>query len=166
MQSIQFLAHILPGLFVLIQGDINGDNALFIDPAGSFDIRDLARFFPLIEEYDAVLGYRSPRRGAGLSRLRALAWRHLIHFCFGLNLRDGECAVKLFHTRGLQQCQLEARGAMLNTEILFKLVRAGYTYTEIPVRHLAPGHKHAPQARPLRTLYELLNCTTLWYRER
>ena len=32
--------------------------AFFMDSDGQFDIRDLARFFPLIEEYGAVLGYR------------------------------------------------------------------------------------------------------------
>ena len=33
-----------------------------MDSDGQFDIRDLARFFPLIEEYGAVLGYRINRQ--------------------------------------------------------------------------------------------------------
>ncbi len=38
------------------------DLVLFMDSDGQFDIHDLERFFPYIDEYDAVLGYRVQRQ--------------------------------------------------------------------------------------------------------
>jgi len=38
------------------------ETTFFMDSDGQFDIRDLIAFFPLIELYDAVLGYRIDRQ--------------------------------------------------------------------------------------------------------
>lgn len=137
---------------------VTRDLAFFMDSDGQFDIRDLARFFPLIERYDAVLGYRINRQDTWLRKLNAWGWKLLVRAVLGLRVRDIDCAFKLYRAEFFHQHHLETRGAMINAEILYKFTQAGYTFTEVGARHLprragrATGAKPSVIARALREL--------------
>lgn len=140
----------------------------FMDSDGQFDIRDLARFFPLIEEYGAVLGYRIDRQDTWMRKLNAWGWKHLVRFIFGVHVRDIDCAFKLFRSQFFRTNRLETRGAMINAEIVYKLSRAGYTYTEVGVQHLPRKAGKATGAKPsviMRALREMFVYAQKWYAE-
>jgi len=142
--------------------------AFFMDSDGQFDIRDLARFFPLLESYDAVLGYRIDRQDAWMRKLNAWCWKQLVSFIFGVHVRDIDCAFKLFRAEFFHTHRLETRGAMINAEILYKFARAGYTYTEVGVQHLPRKVGKATGARLsviMRALRELFVYAQKWYAE-
>ena len=135
------------------------DLVFFMDSDGQFDIYDLERFFPLIGQYDAVLGYRMHRQDTWLRKLNAWGWKMLVQSVFKLRVRDIDCAFKLYKASFFQQNRLETRGAMINTEMLYKFTRAGYTYTQVGVHHLprqggrATGAKLSVIARAFRELF-------------
>jgi len=142
--------------------------AFFMDSDGQFDIRDLARFFPFIEEYGAVLGYRIHRQDTWMRKLNAWGWKKLVGFVFGVHVRDIDCAFKLFRVEFFRTHRLETRGAMINAEIVYKLARAGYTYTEVGVQHLPRRAGKATGAKLtviLRALGELLLYAEKWRKE-
>jgi putative flippase GtrA len=142
--------------------------AFFMDSDGQFDIRDLVRFFPLIEEYGAVLGYRIARQDTWMRKLNAWGWKKLVGFVFRVHARDIDCAFKLFRAEFFRNNRLETRGAMINAEILYKLARAGYTYTEVGVQHLPRLAGKATGAKPtviLRALRELFIYAEKWRKE-
>ncbi len=142
--------------------------AFFMDSDGQFDIRDLARFFPLIEEYGAVLGYRIDRQDTWMRKLNAWGWKQLVGFIFGIHVRDIDCAFKLFRAEFFRTHRLETRGAMINAEILYKLSCAVYTYTEIGVQHLPRLAGKATGAKPtviLRALREMFVYAEKWRQE-
>ena len=114
----------------------NKDLVFFMDSDGQFDIHDLERFFPLISHYDAVLGYRIERQDTWVRKLNAWGWKMLVRFIFKLHVRDIDCAFKLYKGDFFRTHRLETRGAMINTEILYKFTHAGYTYTQVGVHHL------------------------------
>ena len=60
----------------------------------------------------------------------------VVSLIFKLSVRDVDCAFKLYRARFFREHKVETRGAMINTEILYKFKRAGYTYTEVGVHHL------------------------------
>ncbi len=138
---------------------VTRDLVFFMDSDGQFDIRDLERFFPFIGEYDAVLGYRINRQDTWMRKLNALGWKMLVSAVFGLHVRDVDCAFKLYRADFFREHPLETRGAMINAEILYKFTHAGYTYTQLGVRHLprhggrATGAKPAVIARAFRELF-------------
>jgi putative flippase GtrA len=138
---------------------VTREYAFFMDSDGQFDIRDLARFFPLTQEYDAVLGYRIDRQDTWMRKLNAWGWKKLVGFIFGVHARDIDCAFKLFRADFFRANRLETRGAMINAEILYKLARAGYTSTEVGVQHLprragkATGAKLSVILRALREMF-------------
>jgi hypothetical protein len=145
------------------------DLVFFMDSDGQFEIRDLERFFPFLGTYDAVLGYRLDRQDTLVRKLNAWGWKMLVCLVFGLRVRDVDCAFKLYPTSFFHAERLETRGAMINTEILYKFTRAGYTYTEVGVRHLPRKGGRATGAKPAviaRAFGELFVYARKWHRQR
>lgn len=147
---------------------VEKDLAFFMDSDGQFDIHDLERFFPLIERYDAVLGYRVDRQDTRMRKVNAWGWKILVGMVFNVYVRDVDCAFKLYRADFFRENTLETRGAMINTEILYKFARAGYTYTQLGVRHLPRRGGKASGAKPaviLRAFQELFLYAAKWHRE-
>ncbi len=140
----------------------------FMDSDGQFDIRDLQKFFPLIDTYDAVIGYRIDRQDSWMRKLNAWGWKQLIGWVLGVHVRDVDCAFKLLHTEFLRRHPLETRGAMINAELLYRLTRVGCTYKEVGVNHLPRLHGRATGARLsviLRAFRELFVSAREWHRQ-
>jgi glycosyltransferase involved in cell wall biosynthesis len=100
------------------------DLVFFMDSDGQFTIQDLEEFFPLIQEFDAVLGYRINRQDTWMRKLNAWGWKILIGMVFGVYVRDVDCAFKLYPGKFFREHHLETLGAMINAEILSKFTRA------------------------------------------
>jgi glycosyltransferase involved in cell wall biosynthesis len=144
---------------------VDKELVFFMDSDGQFDINDLALFFPLIEQYDAVLGYRNPRVDHRVRKFNAWGWKQLAHLCLGVCVRDLDCAFKLYHAKFFQTLSLETRGAMINAEIMYKFKREGYSFTEVGVHHLPREEGEATGARPaviLRALREMIIFAYKW----
>ncbi len=140
----------------------------FMDADGQFDIHDLEKFFPLIEHYDAVFGYRNPRHDPWMRKVNAWGWKQLGRLFFGIRVRDIDCAFKLYRADFFKCFNLETRGAMINTEMLYKFARAGYIYTEVGVRHLPREEGTATGANLaviMKAFRELLYYARKWHRE-
>jgi glycosyltransferase involved in cell wall biosynthesis len=131
----------------------------YMDSDGQFDIRDLSKFFPSIDTYDAVIGYRIHRQDSWRRKLNAWGWKCLIGFVLGVHARDIDCAFKLLHTEFLHAHPLESRGAMISAELLLKLKQARCTYKEVGIQHLprrggrATGSKLSVIIRAFRELF-------------
>ena len=140
----------------------------FMDSDGQFDIQDLQEFFPLIDTYDAVIGYRIDRQDSWMRKINAWGWNQLIGWVLNVHVRDVDCAFKLLHAEFLHQHPLETRGAMINAELLYRLQRAGCSYKEVGVIHLPRLHGQATGAKLrviLRAFRELFVSARKWNRE-
>ena len=137
----------------------------FMDSDGQFDIRDLKMFLPLVDKYDAVIGYRIDRQDAWMRKLNAWGWKQMIRLVLGVHVRDIDCAFKLLRTEFLHSHPLETRGAMINAELLYKLNQSGRTYHEIGVHHLPRLGGRATGAKPaviIRAFRELFTYALKW----
>jgi len=144
------------------------DLTSFMDSDGQFDIRDLFQFFPFIEEYDAVIGYRIHRQDSWIRKFNAWGWKQIVRLVLGVQVRDLDCAFKLLRTEFLHTHPLETRGAMINAELLYKLRLAGCTYKEVGVHHLPRRGGQATGANPaviIRAFWELFVAARRWRRE-
>jgi len=147
---------------------VSKELVFFTDSDGQFDLHDLAPFFPLIDIYDAVLGYRVHRQDTWIRRFNAYGWKVLVSSVFDLHVHDVDCAFKLYRADFFHEHRLETRGAMINTEILYKLKRFGYTYTQLGVRHLPRKSGRATGAKLsviIRAFHELYFYAQKWHRE-
>jgi hypothetical protein len=92
----------------------------------------------------------------------------LVSAVFGLHVRDVDCAFKLYRADFFREHRLETRGAMINAEILYKFTHAGYTYTQLGVRHLPRHGGRATGAKPAviaRAFRELFTYAWKWHAE-
>ena len=80
--------------------------------------------------YVSIIGLsllRINRQDTWIRKLNAWGWKMLVSLIFHIQVRDVDCAFKLYRADFFHRCNLETRGAMINTEILYKLKRLGYT---------------------------------------
>lgn len=100
-----------------------------------FDLGEIARFLPRIQEADLVIGYRYARSDPWHRRLFGNGWSWLVNLLFGYTARDVDCAFKLFKRTVIEAIHIESGGAMFSAEFLVKAKQAGFTIVEEPVSH-------------------------------
>jgi glycosyltransferase involved in cell wall biosynthesis len=107
----------------------------YTDGDGQFDIAELPNVVPLIAHCDIVSGYRLNRQEGLLRKINAFCWTKLVGFLFDLKLRDIDCAFKLYKRELFDTIEMHSTGALIDTEILARAVRKGYTIAQIGVHH-------------------------------
>jgi len=111
------------------------DYVFYTDGDGQFDIAELPSLLSLIEKYDIVSGYRLRRQDNLLRKINAFCWTTLVGFLFDLKLKDIDCAFKLYKREIFDHIEMHSTGALIDTEILARAQRKGYTITQIGVHH-------------------------------
>ena len=112
------------------------DLVLFSDSYNQFDLAEIERLLPHIETADVVCGYRIERQDPLIRRFFGGGWNMLVRALFDVPIRDINCAFKLFRRSVFDRIDLESIGAMVNTELMVKLVRSGASVAEVGVTHL------------------------------
>jgi len=108
----------------------------FTDGDRQFDLNELGLLLERIEDHDVVLGFRIKRSDAFHRSVNTFLWHRLVRLLFGLRVRDIDCAFKLFRREVLERIgRLETEGAVLSTELLVKISRAGFRVAEVGVHH-------------------------------
>ncbi|MBN1763626.1 MAG: glycosyltransferase family 2 protein [Sedimentisphaerales bacterium] len=108
----------------------------YTDGDGQFDINELPGLLDLTEKFDIITCYRINRRESWLRKFNGWAWGRLVCFVFNFKLRDIDCAFKLYRREIFDRIQMKSMGALIDTEILARAQRAGFTMTQRGVTHL------------------------------
>jgi glycosyltransferase involved in cell wall biosynthesis len=111
------------------------DFVFFTDADLQFDLSELEEFLQYAGTVDVVAGYRLNRQDPLARRVMAYGWNLLVRVLFYVPVRDIDCAFKLFDRSVLQDVDIESVGAMVNTELMVKLGRAGASVVEVGVTH-------------------------------
>ena len=109
----------------------------YTDGDRQFRVADLAR---LVERAEAtqspvVIGYRLQRADPPLRLVYASIYRVANRVWFGLNVRDVDCAAKLFRRDALKRINVHSDGAFFSAELLIRLRLAGVSIAEVGVPH-------------------------------
>ena len=107
----------------------------YTDGDSQFDIGELAGIIGLIKQYDIVSCYRIDRQDNLVRKINAWCWTKLVCVLFGLKLKDIDCAFKLFKREIFDNIKMKSTGALIDTEILARATRKGYTITQSSVHH-------------------------------
>jgi len=109
--------------------------AFSTDADRQFDVGELARFLPRLEDADLVIGYRYARSDPWYRRFFGHGWSWLVNLLFGYTARDIDCAFKLFKREVVEAVDITSGGAMFSAEFLVRAKRAGFRIVEEPVSH-------------------------------
>lgn len=107
----------------------------YTDGDGQFDIAELTDLLELIDQADIITCYRIKRAESAIRKLNAWAWSRLVNRLFKLNIRDVDCAFKLYKREIFDKIEMHSTGALIDTEILARARNAGYTMIQKGVRH-------------------------------
>jgi glycosyltransferase involved in cell wall biosynthesis len=135
------------------------DFVFMTDADLQFDPQELERLLPYAGTVDVVAGYRISRQDTLMRRLNAYGWNLMVRIFFYVPVRDIDCAFKLFDRRVLDAIDIESVGAMVNTEVMVKVGRAGASVVEVGVPHRPrlAGKAHGAHPRViLWAFYEFL----------
>lgn len=108
----------------------------YTDGDGQFDLNELPKLLPLLEQFDIVTCYRAKRRDPLHRKINAFMWTSLVGFLFRLRIRDVDCAFKIYPKHLFDRITMYSNSALIDTEVLAKARNLGYTMTQIPVTHL------------------------------
>ena len=107
----------------------------YTDGDGQFDIAEIEVILPLIKEYDIISCYRVHRQEGFIRKLNGWCWTKLVCFLFSLKLKDIDCGFKLFKREIFDNIEMLSTGALIDTEILARAAKKGYTITQVGVTH-------------------------------
>lgn len=111
------------------------ERVFFTDADLQFDMAEITRLLDLADAADIIAGYRAPRSDPWARRLNAWAWGRLVSALFDLQVRDVDCAFKIFSRRVFDRVPVTSVGAFVNTEILVRARAEGFTLLQVPVSH-------------------------------
>ena len=133
------------------------------DGDNQYNLEEIDKLLPYINECDFVIGYRMKRSDPFYRTLEALWYRFLLWAMFGLKLRDANCAFKLFKKRIIDRLDLESRGGIINGEVFVKARKLGYhKIKEVGVHHYPRKAGKQTGAKP-KVLWEaLVSILHLW----
>ncbi|MFP6655984.1 MAG: glycosyltransferase family 2 protein [Myxococcota bacterium] len=138
--------------------EARGEFVFFSDADLQFDLAEIRHLLEFAGEFQIVAGYRAPRRDPWIRRAIAAVWGGLVRILFDLQIRDIDCAFKLFHRDVLDAIPIESIGAFVNTEILARARAAGFAIKQVPVSHRPRRSGRQTGAHPrviLRAIVEL-----------
>ncbi|MEO7167948.1 MAG: glycosyltransferase family 2 protein [Spartobacteria bacterium] len=127
------------------------DYIFFTDSDGQFDLQELENLIGWAHEYEIVTGYRAKRQDPPHRLINAWGWRTLVRMILGVNVRDIDCAFKIFQRSVFDRVQIRSVGAMVNTEILAQAKSFGMRIHEVKVSHY-PRRAGTPSGANLRVI--------------
>jgi glycosyltransferase involved in cell wall biosynthesis len=128
-----------------------------------FDLKDLSKMLPLLDEADIVVAVRNRRTDYTLYR-RFLSVMNLIllNLLFGLGLRDYNF-VQLYRKKVLETVQVDARStAFLTPETLIRAHDLGYRIKEVEIDYHPRERGVATSGRPRVLVSSLRDLLRFW----
>lgn len=137
------------------------DLIFYTDSDNQFDVREIKHLLPLIEDADIVCGFRIYRFDP-LTRL-VVSWvfNLIVRIMFRINVRDIDCAFKLFRREVFDRVSIESKKFFVDAEILAKARYYGFRLAEIGVRHY-PRPAGRSTVRPHHVISTLRELARIW----
>ena len=109
----------------------------FTDSDRQFDIKGLDILLPLIktDAVEIIIGYRIKRKDPFLRRFLSWGYNSLVGYLFDLNVKDIDCAFKIFRKDIFSKIEIESKNFFVNTEVLAKAMYFGFNVLEVGVPH-------------------------------
>jgi glycosyltransferase involved in cell wall biosynthesis len=111
------------------------DAVFYTDADAQFDLREIVRLYPLLEQHDMVTGYRINRKDPPIRLLTSRVFNALQALLLGNRVRDVNCAFKLFRRSFFDRVQLSSDGFLIDAELYLRAKKAGLKKTQVGVMH-------------------------------
>ena len=130
-----------------------------MDSDGQCDPRDFERFLPLVGTTDILMGYRTDRQDTLARRTMSGLFRFFYRRLLGVTMKDPSCPYIVFSRESVAYLlQAPTLGIMWQGfwwEVVARLERARFSFTEVPVNHRlrAAGRTQVYRLRKLAGIF-------------
>lgn len=107
----------------------------FTDADCQFDLYDLGKLLELSQNYDVVCGERVDRQDPWRRKVYSKGFNILVRALLKTQVRDVDCALKVFRRDWVNSAELQCQGFFFNAELLCKARQDGLTIGEVGVTH-------------------------------
>lgn len=107
----------------------------YTDGDNQFDVEELRKMIPHLENYDAVIGFRNRRALTTKRLIQTWLFNLIAKKFFNLKVKDINCSMKIISRKALDSIKLESKGAFIDAELLIKISDKKYKIKEIAVSH-------------------------------
>jgi glycosyltransferase involved in cell wall biosynthesis len=120
---------------------------------------DIRKLLAALSTTDLAIGYRSPRHGNALDRVRRSAFHGLVNFVTGARLRDLGCGVRAMRRQVLEEIDLYGDQHRFMPILAMRL---GFRVSEIPMRQ-STQDRHGRVYRPREYVHHLLDLFSIFF---
>jgi len=140
------------------------DLVFYTDGDGQYDVRELAKLYPLLtENVDVVNGYKMERTDKMNRKIIGGFYNRLAHFLFSLPIRDVDCDFRLIRRTFLGKISLHSTSGSICVELVYKLRKAGANFEETGINHYARQHGKSQFFTVRRVSKTLIDFFILWF---
>jgi glycosyltransferase involved in cell wall biosynthesis len=100
-----------------------------------FDVAELAKLLPLMQDADIVSAYKLRRMDGWERRVVSFVYNTSLRVFFGLPIRDVNCGFKLYRREIFDHIRLVSTRGLIDAEVLLKARQAGYRIVQVGVTH-------------------------------
>lgn len=112
------------------------DVVFYTDGDGQYDVLELRRFLPVLQEgVDVVNGYKISRSDPLHRVVIGNIYVVLMRILFQFHVRDVDCDFRLIRRSALEAVTLKHSSGVICLELVKKLERAGFRFVDFPVHH-------------------------------
>jgi len=109
----------------------------FSDSGGGHDPKDFFKLYRYIDDYDIVMGYKSPRQDAWYRIVLSKGYNTLIGLLFGAWYKDIDCGFRLIRKECLDDVmpKVHTLTQCIASEFVIRAKKKGYRIKEVPITH-------------------------------
>jgi glycosyltransferase involved in cell wall biosynthesis len=112
------------------------DLVFYTDGDGQYDVLELNKFLPVLQEgVDVVNGYKISRSDPLHRVVIGKVYLVLMRLLFGFHVRDVDCDFRLLRRSAVSSISLRHSSGVICLELVKKLELAGFRFVDFPVHH-------------------------------
>ena len=138
------------------------DLIFYTDGDGQYDVREITKLIPLIDDADVVNGYKIKRSDAFHRKVLGGLYNRGARILFNIKLKDIDCDFRLFRRKVFKDIILHSNSGVICVELVKKIEQKGFKIKEIPVHHYSRGHGTSTFFNSKRIIRSLFMFGKLW----
>ncbi len=111
------------------------DLVFYTDGDLQFDVAELPKLIPLIEDADIVSAYKIRRMDSWERKIVSWVYNTSLRLFFDLPYRDVNCGFKLYRREIFDRIELKSTRGLIDAEVLLKARKAGFRIVQTGVTH-------------------------------
>ena len=110
---------------------------MYTDGDNQYDVREFEPYLHLLGQADILSGYVEKKALTLRRKIQSRIFNVLIKLLFSVNIRDINCAMKIYSRKVLDAIDIKSTSAFIDAEMLIRAQRSGFRVAQFPVTHFS-----------------------------